>query len=81
MERWEIVYQYDEKICNATDDELLKWAEEAATWNEFSMGCLHDLAWRHGIEWNILDEYGDDPEDADETYNRIKAELATKGVE
>lgn len=81
MERWELEYCYDEKICNATDEELLKWAEEADTWNEFSIGCLHDLAWRYDIKWNVVDEYGD-PEDADSAYKRIKAEFTarTKGV-
>lgn len=75
MERWTIEYQYNDDICNASDEELMQWAEEGDSWNEFSVGCLHDLAWRHDIEWDVYDEYGD-PEDINDTYNRIKRELA-----
>ncbi len=74
MERWTLEYHYDEKICDATDEELLKWAEEDDTWNEFSLGCLHDLAWRHDLGWDLFNDLGD-VEDSDDVFARIKAEM------
>lgn len=65
MDRWGYPFMYDEKIADAEDKEPLTWAEADATWNEFSLGCLHELAWRHDLEW-------DDIEDADAAYTRIK---------
>ncbi len=76
MERWEYPYNYDEKICDATDEELLTWADADETWNEFSCGCLHDLAWRLDIPWILTDEDGE--EDPCETFDRIKETLYKK---
>lgn len=79
FDRWTAEYPYDEKICDASDDELLDWAENDETWNEFSVGCLHDLAWRHDLAWDVCDKYGD-PEDADGAFERIKNALNHKGL-
>lgn len=61
-------YFCDEKIAWAEDDELLRWADEAESWDDISLGCLRQLAWRYDIPWDVPDE--DDPCD---TMNRVKA--------
>ena len=52
MERWNNTYHYSKEIADASDEQLIEWLHEATTWNIFSMGCLHELAWRSGIEWS-----------------------------
>lgn len=71
MDRYEYPYELDEKIMGASNEELLKWAEGADTWSEFSLGCLHEIAWRNDYGWHAMNEYMEE-EDGDEAFARIK---------
>lgn len=71
--------EVDSTITDATDEELLKWIEDAEIWDGFSLGCLHEIAWRHDLGWNNLNECGYE-EDADEACDRIKKEMQERDL-
>lgn len=61
-------------IDDATDYELLDTVENSATWDDFTIACLHEIVKRHDLGWGALNKH-DDTEDADEMFDRVKIEL------
>ena len=79
VKKYEYPYELTDEMEDADDADLLKWAEESDTWNGFSLGCLHEIAWRNNLGWNAMNERMEE-EDADEAFARIKEEMEKKSV-
>lgn len=59
MERFNYIYPYDENITLMSERELYKSADEAETWNEFSLTCLREIFWRHDLDMDEIWETED----------------------
>ena len=67
-----------DEIKDAEDAELIKWAEDAESWDDFSVACLWEICYRHNLGWCTIDRYWE-LEDADEKLIRVKKWCAERG--